>query len=106
MDMQNQLKKLTDAVAALGDSQARGYLQQLFDEGSFVELDRLARDGDRPAEAVAGFGMVNGAPVYAFAQDKAVCSGAVCYGGAGPVFGQCNEGFERKHCSAPCGGRQ
>ena len=77
MDMQNQLKKLTDAVAALGDSQARGDLQQLFDEGSFVELDRLARDGDRPAEAVAGFGMVNGAPVYAFAQDKAVCSGAV-----------------------------
>ena len=77
MDMQNQLKRLTDAVAALGESPARGYLQRLFDEGSFVELDRLARDGDKPAEAVSGFGMVNGAPVYAFAQDKTVCSGAV-----------------------------
>ena len=76
MDMQNQLKKLEDAVAALGGSMARKRLAELFDEGSFVEIDRLAKDGDKPAEAVAGFGMVNGFPVYAFAQDREVCCGA------------------------------
>lgn len=76
MDMQNQLKKLEDAVASLGGSMARTRLAELFDEGSFVEIDRLAKDGDKPAEAVAGFGMVNGFPVYAFAQDREVCCGA------------------------------
>lgn len=50
---------------------------RLFDEGTFVELDRLARDGDKPAEAAAGYGMVEGSPVYAFAQDHAICSGAI-----------------------------
>lgn len=42
-----------------------------------MEIDRLAMDGDKPAEAASGYGLVGGAPVYAFAQDKAVCSGAV-----------------------------
>lgn len=77
MNMQNQLQKLTDAVSALDSSKARKWLLQLFDEGTFVEIDRLARDGDKPSEAVAGYGLVYGNPVYAFAQDREVCSGAI-----------------------------
>lgn len=77
MNMQNPLQKLAEASAALEGSGARGLLTRLFDEGTFVELDRLARDGDKPAEAAAGYGMVEGSPVYAFAQDHAICSGAI-----------------------------
>ena len=77
MNMQNQLQKLADAVAAREGSPARERLLQLFDAGTFVEIDRLAADGDKPAEAAAGYGTVDGSPVYAFAQDPSVCNGAV-----------------------------
>lgn len=77
MDMQKRLKELADAREVCGASQARALLARFFDEGTFVELDPLARDGDQPAEAAAGYGLVNGAPVYAFAQDREICSGAV-----------------------------
>ncbi len=77
MNMQDQLQKLADAVSALEGSKARARLLQLFDEGTFVEIDRLTRDGDKPAEAVAGYGTVDGSPVYAFAQDRDVCCGAI-----------------------------
>lgn len=77
MIMQNRLQMLTDAVSALDSSKARGWLLQLLDEGTFVEIDRLARDGGKPAEAVAGYGSVDGNPVYVFAQDREACSGAV-----------------------------
>ena len=77
MSMLNPLEKLEKANAACEESQARRQLAGFFDQGTFTEIDRLARDGDKPAEAVAGYGLVNGAPVYAFAQDKAVCSGAI-----------------------------
>lgn len=59
------------------ESAARNLLIGFFDAGSFVEIDRLAMDGDHAAEAVAGYGTVDGAPVYAFAQDHDVCCGAV-----------------------------
>lgn len=72
MSMHNQLDNLSEAIVSLGNGEARGRLERLFDEGTFVELDRLAC-----AEVVTGFGMVDGAPVYAFAQDRNVCSGAV-----------------------------
>ncbi len=59
------------------DSAARKTLVGFFDTDSFVEIDRLAMDGDKPSQAVAGYGTVDGAPVYAFAQDHDVCCGAV-----------------------------
>ena len=59
------------------DSAARNLLTGFFDAGSFVEIDRFAMDGDQPAQVVAGYGTVNGAPAYAFAQDHDVCCGAV-----------------------------
>ncbi len=77
MSMQNPLEKLAEAVAVSGQSQARALLGRFFDEGTFVEIDRLAMDEDKPAEAVAGYGLVGGMPAYAFAQDKTVCSGAI-----------------------------
>lgn len=58
-------------------SEARRCLEQFFDAGTFVEIDRLMRDGESDVPVVCGYGLVNDAPVYAFAQDKAVCSGAV-----------------------------
>lgn len=73
MDMQ----KLAEAVAAGDTSPARKLLTELFDADTFVEIDRLAKDGGEPVAAVAGFGMVDGAPVYAFAQDHDVCCGAI-----------------------------
>ena len=75
MSMQNPLEKLAEAAAACQNSQARALLGRFFDEGTFVEIDRLAMDGDKPAEAASGYGLVGGAPVYAFAQDKACAAG-------------------------------
>ena len=77
MDMRSQLEKLNEAVAAGEKSAARQRLFRFFDADTFVEIDRLAKDGDRPAEVVAGYGCVDGCPVYAFAQDHEVCCGAV-----------------------------
>jgi len=59
------------------DSAARNLLIGFFDAGSFVEIDRLAKDGDEAVQAIAGYGTVDGAPVYAFAQDHDVCCGAI-----------------------------
>ena len=59
------------------DSAARNLLLGFFDAGSFVEIDRLAKDGDDAVQAIAGYGTVDGAPVYAFAQDHDVCCGAI-----------------------------
>ena len=72
MSMQNQLQKLTEAAAAHEGSAAVGRLKRLFDEGTFVELDRFSCD-----EVAIGYGTVDGSPVYAFAQNREVCCGAV-----------------------------
>lgn len=52
---------------------ARERLVALFDADTFVETDRLAE----AAGVVTGFGCVDGMPVYAFSQDRAVVNGAV-----------------------------
>jgi len=77
MNLQKQLQKLSEAASALESSQARARLLRLFDDSTFVEIDRLARSGDKPAEVVAGYGTVDGCPVYAFAQDRDVNLGAI-----------------------------
>ncbi len=58
-------------------SEARRRLEQFFDQGTFVEIDRLMQDGDAPVPVVGGYGLINESPVYAFAQDRTVCGGAV-----------------------------
>ena len=76
MSMQEQMARLAAAERTAADSAARRQLARLFDDGVFTEIDRFV-GGDAPPEAVAGFGTVDGTPVYAFAQAHDVCRGAV-----------------------------
>jgi propionyl-CoA carboxylase beta chain len=78
---------------AKGKKDARERIELLLDEGSFVELDELARhrstnfgmDGERPYGdgVVTGYGTVDGRPVCVFAQDFTVFGGSL-----GEVFGE------------------
>ncbi|MGN0171382.1 MAG: carboxyl transferase domain-containing protein [Acutalibacteraceae bacterium] len=77
MGIQNSAEALAQANSHAQTVSARKLLAGFFDADSFVEIDRLAMDGDQPSEAVAGYGTVDGAPVYAFAQDRETCCGAV-----------------------------
>lgn len=63
---------LAETAATDAASPARQLLVKLFDLGTFVETDRLSAAG-----VVTGYGCVDGAPVYAYAQDHDVCCGAV-----------------------------
>ena len=78
---------------AKGKGTARERVAALLDEGSFTELDELARhrstnfglDADRPYGdgVVTGFGTVDGRPVCVFSQDFTVFGGSL-----GEVFGE------------------
>ena len=52
-------------------------LHRFFDEGSFTETDAYLKSGQGTAEAVTGFGTVDGIPVFAFAQNVDMCGGAM-----------------------------
>ena len=52
-------------------------LNAFFDDGSFQETDAYLKSADGSAEAVTGFGTVDGTPVFAFAQDVDSCGGAM-----------------------------
>lgn len=56
---------------------ARERLERLFDNGAFTEIDAYAKSEDGSVEVLAGFGTVDGGPVYAFSQDVTVAGGAV-----------------------------
>lgn len=77
MGIESKLESLQKAKEAALESKAMKRLQLLFDEGTFVEIDALAKSGEVLAEAVAGFGAVDGCPVYAFAQNSDVSGGAM-----------------------------
>jgi propionyl-CoA carboxylase beta chain len=78
---------------ARGKKTARERIEMLLDEGSFTELDELARhrstnfglDESRPYGdgVVTGYGTVDGRPVCVFAQDFTVFGGSL-----GEVFGE------------------
>jgi propionyl-CoA carboxylase beta chain len=78
---------------AKGKKTARERIELLLDEGSFIELDELARhrstnfgmDAERPYGdgVVTGYGTVDGRPVCVFAQDFTVFGGSL-----GEVFGE------------------
>ena len=63
--------------AELSGTAAVKRLEALFDEGTMAPIAPYAKSGDGPAEAAAGYGEVNGCPVYAFAQNSDICSGAM-----------------------------
>lgn len=52
-------------------------LALLFDDGSFTELSAFSKSSDTYAEVIAGYGVVNGCPVYAFAQNSEFALGAM-----------------------------
>ncbi len=52
-------------------------LNAFFDEGSFMETDAYLKGESGEAEAVTGYGTVDGVGVYAFAQNVDVCGGAM-----------------------------
>ena len=63
--------------AELSGTAAVKRLEALFDEGTMAPIAPYAKSGDGPAEAAAGYGEVTGCPVYAFAQNSDICSGAM-----------------------------
>jgi propionyl-CoA carboxylase beta chain len=85
--------RAVDKQHARGKKTARERIDLLLDEGSFVELDELARhrssnfglDATRPYGdgVVTGYGTVDGRPVCVFAQDFTVFGGSL-----GEVFGE------------------
>ena len=52
-------------------------INAFFDDGSFQELGAYLKSSDGDAEAVAGFGTVDGLPVFAFVQNTDACGGAM-----------------------------
>lgn len=77
MSLDSKLALLKEAKEATQQTKAFQRLQTLFDEGTFVEIDSFVKSGDSYAEAVAGFGSVDGCPVYAFAQNSDIAGGAM-----------------------------
>lgn len=78
MSPKSRLEILSEQSGKLDrESVAYARLDQLFDEGSFVELDAFAKAGCESAGVVTGYGMVNGGSVFAFSQDSSVAGGAV-----------------------------
>lgn len=71
------IDKINDAKAAIAATAAYQTLTEFFDADSFCELDAFAKSGEGFAEAVAGYGTVEGMPVYAFAQNSDVSGGAL-----------------------------
>ena len=76
-EYRKQARFLQETKAANAQTKAYQRLQLLFDEGTFVEIDSFTKSGDGRAEAAAGFGSVDGCPVYAFAQNSDVEGGAM-----------------------------
>jgi len=86
-------QKAVDKRRAQGRMTARERIEALLDDGSFVELDQLARhrsqtfgmDRNRPYGdgVVTGSGTIDGRPVCVFAQDFTVFGGSL-----GEVFGE------------------
>lgn len=70
-------KTLAEMEQNVPDSDARKRLTALFDEDSFTELDKFLSAEGAVSSVAAGYGSVNGAAVYAYAQDASVRGGAV-----------------------------
>ncbi|MCQ2513966.1 MAG: carboxyl transferase [Ruminococcus sp.] len=71
------IEKINQAKAEITATSAYKIITEFFDADSFCEIDSFAKSGDGFAEVVAGFGMVDGMPVYAFAQNSDICGGAM-----------------------------
>lgn len=72
-DERNLMNVRENCLAATGASRAR--LAELFDEGTFVELDALLDAGQ--SGVVTGYGLIDGRSAYAWAQEASVRGGAM-----------------------------
>ncbi len=77
MNCNDALNKLAEETSALKNSDAKQRLISLFDEGSFLELDRFSKNGSDPTSCYTAYGLVGGSPCYAFSQDISVNFGAM-----------------------------
>ena len=77
MDIISTTQRLAEESAAAGQSVAYQRLEALFDQSTFREIDTYAKGEQDPAEAVTGYGYIDGTPCYAFAQNREVCGGAM-----------------------------
>ncbi|MEE0931199.1 MAG: carboxyl transferase domain-containing protein [Acutalibacteraceae bacterium] len=70
-------ENLSTIKAEIEKSSAYKNLLNLFDEGTFTQIDAYTMSGENPTEVIAGYGTVNSCPVYAFAQISDICGGAM-----------------------------
>ena len=71
------MEKINAARAEIAATAAYRVVTEFFDADSFCEIDAFAKSGEGFAEVVAGYGTVEGMPVYAFAQNSDICGGAM-----------------------------
>ena len=71
------MKKKIAEMEQTAASEAANKLISLFDEDSFVELGKFVGANGEKAGVVSGYGNVDGAVIYAYAQDISVNAGAV-----------------------------
>ena len=71
------IEKINAAKAEIASTSAYKTVTGFFDADSFCEIDAFAKSGEGFAEVVAGFGTVEGMPVYAFAQNSDISGGAL-----------------------------
>ena len=71
------MEKINAAKAEIAATSAYQIITEFFDADSFCKIDAFARSGEGFAEVVAGYGTVEGMPVYAFAQNSDICGGAM-----------------------------
>ncbi len=77
MSMEQKQQLLSQAKAAIENTSAYKNLQLLFDGGVFSEIDAYAKSENGYAEVIAAYGMANGCPIFAFAQNSDIAGGAM-----------------------------
>jgi len=70
-------KSLAEMEQSLSQSKARERIEALFDADSFVETGKFVGPEGQTASVITGYGLVDGATVYAFSQDISVKGGAM-----------------------------
>ncbi len=66
-----------DAMNLQEESKALTRLLNLFDDGSFTQIERLLKSNQTDCEVVAGYGTINGSVVYAYSQNRNAQNGAM-----------------------------
>ncbi|MDD3261643.1 MAG: carboxyl transferase domain-containing protein [Oscillospiraceae bacterium] len=79
MNSMEKADALQSACGRADETVGSRRLSLLFDQDSFLPVDRFSESAQQPAEAAAGYGTVGGCPVFAFAQNSDQCGGAMSH---------------------------